>query len=308
MTRPRALTGSVRRNLILGVAESMDWAELEPFVASLQRTRFDGNVVLYVADLHTRTIDALESAGIDVRKMRRLQVSAFGRRLSPYDPRFTRLHAAYPRVIRGVSSLFGDPALMAARLAAPISVRDVRRFFLYYRYLRSQGPAYENVMLTDVRDVIFQDDPFDFEIGAAVHCFLEDGRTTIATEPYNHKWLRTAFGDGVADELGSRPIACAGVTIGPTELVVGYLRVMVDYLLRLRQQTVGLDQAVHNYVLHSERVPSALLVPNGAGNVATLGIVPAEDLGPLLGSAVLHQYDRHPALSTSLLKALETEG
>jgi hypothetical protein len=96
------------------------------------------------------------------------------------------------------------------------------------------------------------------------------------------------------------------VTIGPTELVVGYLRVMVEFLLRLRLQTTGLDQAVHNYVLHSKRVPSALLVPNGAGIVATLGIVPAEDVDPLLGAAVLHQYDRHPALSASLLEALAT--
>ncbi len=101
--------------------------------------------------------------------------------------------------------------------------------------------------------------------------------------------------------------SCAGVTIGPMELVIGYLRVMADHLLRLRLQAVGLDQAVHNYVLHSQRVPAAQLVPNGAGVVATLGIVPVEDLGPLLGAAVLHQYDRHPELSASLLGELDAE-
>jgi hypothetical protein len=206
-----------------------------------------------------------------------------------------------------MSTLSRDPTLTAARLAALFSIRDVRRFFLYYRYLRSRGHAYENVMLTDVRDVLFQDDPFDFDIGTRLHCFLEDARQTLATEPYNRKWLRMAFGPELADELGSRPIACAGVSIGPTELVIGYLRVMVDHLLRLRVQAVGLDQAVHNYVLHSERVSGAQLVPNGAGPVATLGIVPVEDLGPLLGASVLHQYDRHPELAASLLGELGTE-
>jgi hypothetical protein len=64
---------------------------------------------------------------------------------------------------------------------------------------------------------------------------------------------------------------------------------------------------VHNYILHSKRVPSALLVPNGGGTVATLGITPEDEVAPLLGAAVLHQYDRHPQLSASLLKALAGE-
>jgi hypothetical protein len=239
--------------------------------------------------------------------MRRLRLSALGRRLTPYDPRLARLHRRYPALIRLVSKWSRDPRSTAAALAAAISVRDIRRFFLYYRHLRSHGHAYENVMLTDVRDVIFQDDPFAFDIGGVLNCYLEDMGATLGTEPYNRRWLRTAFGDAVADELRDRPIVCAGVTIGPTALVVDYLRVMVDHLLRLPVQTTGLDQAVHNYLLHSKRVPSALLVPNGNGTVATLGITPADEVGPLLGAAVLHQYDRHPELSASLLHALAGE-
>ena len=305
--RASAVAVDVRgRNLILGVAEGMDRDEIEPFVLSLRRTRFDGHIAIYVADLPASTIAFLESFGIEARRMRRLQASVSGKRYFPYDLRFARLHSTYPRLISAASTLSRDPALTAARLAAPISVRDVRRFFLYYRYLRRYGRTYENVMLTDVRDVIFQDDPFDFDIDSALHCFLEDSRATLATEPHNRKWLRMAFGDDVAAELGGYPIACAGVTIGPTHLVVEYLRVMVEHLVRLRVQAIGLDQAVHNYVLHSERVPSARLVPNGAGIVATLGIVPAEDVGPLLGAAVLHQYDRHPSLSASLREAVTT--
>jgi hypothetical protein len=295
------------RNLILGVAESMSWKEIEPFVLSLRRTRFDGDVLFYVTDLDASTIDALRSASVAMQEMHPLRISVFGRRLSAYDSQLARLHAGYPSLIKSASALSRDPTLMGARLGALISIRDVRRFFLYYRYLCSRGHAYENVMLTDVRDVLFQGDPFDFDIGMRLHCFLEDARQTLATEPYNRKWLRMAFGPDIADELGSRPIACAGVTIGPTELVIGYLRVMVDHLLRLRLQAVGLDQAVHNYVLHSQRVPAAQLVPNGAGVVATLGIVPVEDLGPLLGAAVLHQYDRHPELAASLLGEVGAE-
>jgi hypothetical protein len=299
---------SGRHNVILGVAEGMAWAEIEPFVRSLRRTTYDGDVLLYTADLDPHTIDALRTADVEVLRMRRAHLPARGRRLTPYDPRLARLHGRYPALVGRASRWSRDPTSAAAALAAAISVRDIRRFFLYYRHVRSHGYAYENVMLTDVRDVIFQKDPFAFDIGGALHCYLEDTGRTLGSEPYNRRWLQTAFGQEVAHELRDRPIACAGVTIGPTELVVEYLRVMVEHLLRLPVQTTGLDQAVHNYVLHSKRVPSALLVPNGNGTVATLGIMPTDEVRPLLGAAVLHQYDRHPELAASLLDELAGEG
>jgi len=84
---------------------------------------------------------------------------------------------------------------------------------------------------------------------------------------------------------------------------------MVDFLLKLRHQSVGLDQAVHYYVLHTGLVPQARLIPNGSGAVATLGIVPPEDVQGLLDAPVLHQYDRHPALAQTLRRRLaEAEG
>jgi hypothetical protein len=293
-----------RPNLILGVAEGMSWQAIEPFVVSLRRTGFEGDVVLLVADLDRSTLDSLAAAGVDVVTVRRLQVRVAGRRLHPYHARLRRLQPLYPTAIRWASSFAPDPRLAAARLAAPISVRDVRRFFVYYRHLSNRRDTYANVMLTDVRDVLFQGNPFDFEIGERLHCFLEDSRERLATQHHNQKWLRAAFGDEVVSELGDRPISCAGVTIGSDELVLSYLGVMVEFLLKLRQQGTGLDQAVHNYVLQKGLVPHARLVPNGAGVVATLGTVPEHDLNALLDAPVLHQYDRHPVLANALLQRL----
>jgi hypothetical protein len=117
-------------------------------------------------------------------------------------------------------------------------------------------------MLTDVRDVVFQSDPFDFDFRNQLHCFLEDARETLATQPHNRKWLQAAFGDAVMNELGASPISCAGVTIGPQELVLSFLSVMVDFLLKLPRQGTGLDQAVHNYVLQKRLVPQPCLDSN----------------------------------------------
>ena len=293
-------------NLILGAVEGMSWQALRPFVLSLRRTGFNGEAVLFAAGIDRVTKRSLASCGVQVRALRRAQLSLGRRTIQPYDAAFARLHAHYPAIIRQASRPFREPKSAVTRIAALVSVRDTRRFFAYLDYLSSTDVSYENVMLTDVRDVFFQADPFAFDLGDVLNCFLEDSAETLGTQPHNRKWLQAAFGGDVVQEMSGRPIVCAGVTVGPRELVVQYLEVMADFLLRLPHQSVGLDQAVHNYVLHKGLVPGARLIPNGDGIVSTLGIVPDERVSELLSSAVLHQYDRHPAVAARLLHSLGT--
>ncbi len=193
------------------------------------------------------------------------------------------------------------PLSTAAWLAAPLSVPSVGRYLRYYRFLAAAPKGrYENVMLTDVSDVYFQSDPFGFEIGTQLNCFLEDAHETLSSEPANRYWLVTAYGEQVLDELGSRTISCSGVTIGPYRAILEYLRVMVNSLVGLRYQWHGIDQAVHNYLIYKGLVPAVKLVANGEGPVLTLGIVPPAEVAAALPDGyadvpILHQYDRHPA-------------
>jgi len=282
----------------------MPWQVLRPFVLSLRRTGFDGELVLFAAGLDRSTRRSLASSNVEVRPLRRAQVSLGRRTLQPYDPVFGRLHKHYPTLIRQASRVFDDPKSAAIRLAALVSVRDTRRFFAYLDYLSTSDVSFGNVMLTDVRDVFFQADPFAFDLDGGLNCFLEDAAETLGTQPHNRKWLQAAFGSEVVREMSAKPIICAGVTVGSVELVLRYLEVMADFLFRLPHQGVGLDQAVHNYVLHKGLVPGARLIPNGTGVVSTLGIVPETRVNELMSSAVLHQYDRHPTVTARLLDSL----
>ncbi len=149
----RPLAPRSQPNLILGMVDGMSWEEIRPFVVSLRRTSYDGNVLLFVADLDSSTVDSITSAGIHVVKARRLQMQVRGRLLYPYHPRLQRLDPLCPGVVRSVSRVSNDPARTSAALGALLSVRDISRFFRYHRHLSKHGGAYANVMLTDVRDV-----------------------------------------------------------------------------------------------------------------------------------------------------------
>jgi hypothetical protein len=304
-------------NLILGLSEGFDWDALRPFVESLERTSFDGEVHLFFGRTDDRTADMLRREAIILHPVSRLRYARNGRLYTAYDPplrrfRSSRLTGLYPPLIRALALPARDRLAARARLAAPISIPYVARFLLYYRFVASSGTRYGNVMLTDVRDVFFQRDPFDFDLGGNVNCFLEDERETLGTQHYNREWLLAAYGEEALRTLGDKAISCSGVTIGPREPMLAYLRVMTRELLQLSRQSVGIDQGVHNYVVYNGLVPNVRLFRNGEGPVLTLALVPRSEIetaleqGGRLNANVLHQYNHHPGLASTLLSRLTT--
>jgi hypothetical protein len=311
---PKMTHASAQRNLILGLAEGLDWEQLRPFVESLGHTSFAGELHLFIAGTDEATLAALRTQGVVLHPYRRIRFERNGRVFHPYDPplqrfRSSRITPLYPRVIRGLAGFSPDRLGARARLAAPISIPYVARYFRYYTFLTSSGARYDNVMVTDVRDVFFQRDPFDFEIGEEVHCFLEDERQTLATERFDRNWLLIAYGEETLRELGDKPISCSGITIAPRNAMLNYLRVMTAELLRLRRQIAGIDQGVHNYAIHRGLVPRARLVRNGDGPVFTVALVPQEETDAAidqgrLDANVVHQYQHHARLKETLLQRL----
>jgi hypothetical protein len=301
-------------NLILGLSEGLDWQQLRPFVDSLGQTSFAGELHLFVARTDDRTMGILREKGAIVHPYRRLRYERNGRVFDAYDPplrrfRSSRITPLYPVVIDAFGRLSPDPLAARARLAAPISVPHVGRYFHFYRFLKAAGKEYANVMVTDVFDVFFQRDPFDFDVDDHVHAFLEDHRQSLGGERYHRDWLRTAYGEEALRELADKPISCSGTTIASRDRMLEYLRVMTEGLLDLRRQTVGIDQGVHNYLLHKGLVPRARLTPNGVGAVFTVAHVPHREIDVAIDNGrldvnVVHQYQHHARLKELLLQRL----
>lgn len=186
------------------------------------------------------------------------------------------------------------------------------RFFLFQKFLAEYGHKFENVMLTDVRDVIFQLDPFGFEIGDSVCCFQEDCAVRLGGESMNASWVRQAYGEDALAELDHACISCVGSVIGSARAVAEYVKTLNTQLSAIRPDFFGSDQAAHNYALGKGLVPNLKMFSNDHGPVMTLGLKKTEtirldrenrvvnDLGDVV--RVLHQYDRHPALNELMLE------
>jgi Nucleotide-diphospho-sugar transferase len=301
-------------NVVLAAAQDYTWQELRPFVESLLATGFRGEIRFFAPGVEAVTVGELVNAGVDISRPRRVRVKVGSRVFQPYDPRPTRIRwhvqPLYRHVVRGLTSLSPDRRTAAARLAGALSNVEVARYFWYFLYLSRTVSDYRNVMLTDVRDVVFLRDPFDFEVGESANFFLEDEKFTLAANVNNRGWLAGAYGLQALEELGGFPISCSGVTIGAAPAVLEYLEVMVDSLARLSRQFRGMDQGVHNYVVHKGLVPRARVVANTEGPVLTLGLMsPGEAATALRERAhqvnVVHQYDRHPEIAHTLARLID---
>lgn len=184
------------------------------------------------------------------------------------------------------------------------------RYFLYLDFLRKADTPFAHILLTDVRDVVFQRDPFDFPWSEGLNCALEDRRMTIGDCPHNSHWIRTHLGEAALDAVRGKPISCSGTTVGGYQAVVRYLEALTARLLPFAggERMAGYDQGVHNQLVHSHEPETPVLRGND-GPVLTLGYVRGEpatdDEGRVLNergeaAVIVHQYDRKPELFQAL--------
>lgn len=272
---------NTKKNLIVGTITGYKFHVIEPFLTSLKRTGYDGDIAFFHARIGARTRARLVHAGVI---------------LVPFEEKFPYLDQCFARHIRW-------PVGKRLRTLSLFSLRHL----LAYCFLSEVADKYENVMLSDIRDVIFQKDPFDFSIGSKLCCFGEKEGAKLGEDAFNAQWIEGAFDKSALEKLSDRQIMCAGVTIGPLPAVIDYLDKMIDLILHAPGKLWelpflgGIDQGVHNYLIYNLLQPKISIFENNNGPVLTLALedsVLVNKRGQIINKNgdvpnVVHQYDRH---------------
>jgi hypothetical protein len=189
-----------------------------------------------------------------------------------------------------------------------------RRYAIYLDYLKRRAGHYDQVMMSDVRDVVFQSHPFAGIDSPKCHFYLEAAGRNIGSDPTNARWVRGCFTAAEAEALAHHRISCSGITIGGTTEIVTYLEHMVakiDAMPMRIYRTIGhgYDQAIHNYLVYLDAGISGVVEENN-GHIATMALEPRElySLDPaarIHGPAgrlypICHQYDRFPDIRAAV--------
>jgi hypothetical protein len=263
------------QDLILGIVEHYDFHEIRPFLISLRKTGFNGHVCLFAGPGISRGT---------IRKIRQFDVE-----LVPYG-------GAFPFV--------ADPhADTPKSLPEPIYIFNYRHF-LYYDYLLRHGGKFRNVLLVDVRDVVFQQDPFEFPVSDGIHVAMENPDIPVGACPWTSQWLLAGYAPDVLERLKDKDLSCAGTTLAPVPHMIRYLDLMLAEIAGMRDAFQCADQAAHNVLVHDGRLDPVRKLRNFEGPILTVGSEPRYELNENQelvnrdGSkiAIIHQYDRHPRL------------
>jgi hypothetical protein len=216
-----------------------------------------------------------------------------------------------PEALGPLLERFGVDCLVAAPPRGYAPHPGSARFLEWQRAIETLYPEGGAILLTDVRDVVFQADPFA-PPPAGIEFVIEAEPRTLAEHGANLRWISALAGAGVARSVAGAPCVCSGTILGPREAMLRLIRQMM-LLMAVPRSAVpasfGADQAAVNLIAHWGLVGGASVLPNH-GRIATIGMtepgrLTLDPAGVIRGvdgvaSAIVHQYDRHPALKAAM--------
>lgn len=151
--------------------------------------------------------------------------------------------------------------------------------------------------------------------------FKEENSPPIGECGWNAGWIRDCFGDAVLQLLSTMDISCSGLVMGKMRETLTYFRVMNGILSGTSNLTTrfpacernGVDQGVHNVLLHMGLVPGLSLhnsrsLPGVVSHMQSdlyvtvdLHSIPPRVLNAAgLPVAIMHQFDRFAELQSKL--------
>jgi len=297
------------RNLILGYAVGLAQEEIDLFCSSIimsAKTRTD--IVLFGTNIHSTenesplvrifivpTANVWEGVSKDPWRIRWACAYA----ASKVTARLAALWAFCFRIffsshihISAMCNLFVHPALA--------------RYQLYHKYLEANASNYSSVLISDVRDVYFQDDPFP-KMTADFASFLEI-ESSRCSQRTNRRWIKSVYGERVAKAMDEKRVICSGISIGKTSFMQHYLSIMVKEIGVIGRIPYS-DQGIHNVLIRLRHFPVKLMENMGGLVLTAAGQNSVDDFfinrdlivgrdGKLF--SLVHQYDRHASLGEAI--------
>ena len=193
------------------------------------------------------------------------------------------------------------------------------RYTIYKDIFEENFLDVERILLTDVRDVVFQDDPFKYPAQADLEFFEEPA--TFSQCKCNGNWIQSVFGPEAFERLSDKWVICSGTTMGSRAGIVKYIDTMIEETEKVLGRGVpafaGVDQPIHAYSIYDGLFDNFVTHKNGEGPITTVHhqmILKVDRQGQLLNNddsvtPIIHQWDRGDRVKPVLEKtALEGPG
>ena len=281
--------------VVLATTSGYDYNEIEPFISTFN-VNSDAKLIVFGIHNDLKLIKSVEASGaVYIDCTSRFQpcndslVSIF---------RTLRTTRGLRKYFHRLFSIAGKNPRLGMSLETYFCGLQSQRYSIYRDWLYEQSCS--EVIICDIRDVVFQTNPFSKPIQ----------NLEIAVEPmirvqpgeHNHTWLTSAYGKEISDSYIGNRVSCSGVSAGPKNQLLSYFDLMSSEITRLRGFVGPIDQAVHNHLWYTGQLCSHVALENGEARVITLQYEDMDRVTQLgkhllfddtLLVPIIHQYDRH---------------
>jgi hypothetical protein len=253
--------------LVMGFATNQNEHSLRVFVKSLRR----------VYDVTICDVVIITNRYEDYFRDLSLQSGAiFVSTSNNYSKKTGRVSKAINRSVLNTMRLlerFGWLKRFAPEIAAsyPVLLENWHhphfvRWFAYERFL-SLNRGYDQVLLADVKDVVFQAEFFCPETPKCVSLFDQDEIYGISS--WDTQWYRDAFGEAELNKVLGKPSVCIGTIRGDHANTLSVIRELCNFFAR--SPFGRIEQAAFNYMLFKGLIQTPYeILPNVTGPIATL--------------------------------------
>jgi hypothetical protein len=200
-------------------------------------------------------------------------------------------------------------------------VRNTCQLTRYEHYLNCINDHFQdvdNILIADIRDVVFQSDPFAEYPKHSLEFFAES--VLFKNCVHNTPWVAANYGQQRVSQIGEKNVICSGTTMGTRKGIIEYCQAMSNEIKRFAlagRPIVGWDQPLHNHLIYSNIFNDYSINYNGIGPVSTMHYftqLTFNRKGLLLNddgkvTPIVHQYDRCGPMGTVFVKnALNGKG
>ena len=222
------------KDLIIGGASGYKYDDVKYWINSIKKSGFEGDIVLVVTNIALKELEKIAEKGV--------QILTYGQ--------------------KDANGNYSSNSQMPPH---------VERFFHIWNFLNTTKEEYDYVITTDVRDVVFQKNPFDFLRNDVYLEFVAAGEgLAYKDEPWGNNNYLQAFGPFFHNLIKDKEIYNVGVMAGEMHLVRDMLLMILQ--LSINRPIPIVDQAVYNFILNTDVFKKHTeFFGNGAGWACNLG-------------------------------------
>lgn len=290
-------------NLVMGFATNMSEKSMRIFAGSLRRiySEKECHLVIITNEFHEYYIELARQGVmfVSTANIYRAGTGKLAKALNRVAQ--TALRASRPALQRLAPETWEAYLSLIETWQHPHFVR----WIAYERFL-NLNRHYNQVMIADVKDVVFQA-PFFEDAKEAILC--DQGLKYGETE-CDSNWYYEAYGAKALEKIKGRSALCIGTIMGPHAAVLSLARELKNEFCNGKFNRV--EQAVFNHLVLSNRILTPYRVlPNITGPIVTLcddtvaqrltlkaNTITRAEGGTIV--SVVHMYDRYPDFNQAI--------